>query len=55
MNTISDTIEENSRYLLGLEDTDFKPKTVDELKSIELRLLDKTHSRYAPIYNKSNK
>ncbi|CAD8116809.1 unnamed protein product [Paramecium sonneborni] len=45
------TLAQNSEYLIGLPES--KTQSNKEWSQIEMRVLDKTHSRYAQIYNQA--
>lgn len=52
--TVGETLEDNCKYLFGFDGHEARSPTESDLKKIELRIADKTHSRYAPIYNQKN-
>ncbi|CAD8180159.1 unnamed protein product [Paramecium pentaurelia] len=48
---VTEALAQNSEYLIGLSGT--KNSSNKELSQIEMNVLDKTHSRYAQIYNQA--
>ncbi|CAD8084004.1 unnamed protein product [Paramecium sonneborni] len=48
---VTETLAHNSEYLIGLPE--IKTSSNKDLSQIEMRVLDKTHSRYAQIYNQA--
>jgi cGMP-dependent protein kinase 2 len=49
--TVTETLALNSEYLIGLPEVHTSGHK--DLTSIEMKILDKTHNRYANIYNQS--
>lgn len=49
--TVTETLALNSEYLIGLPE--INNSRHKDLSQVEMKILDKTHNRYAHIYNQS--